>query len=194
MEVFSGLLALLLTSMIVKNVVLSQFLGMCPFLGVSKKTENAIGMGMAVLVVLTISSALAWILYTFVLVPLELTFLKTIAFIIVIASLVQLVEMVLKKFSPALYKSLGIFLPLITTNCAVLGVALLNIQNGFNFLETLFYSIGAALGFLIVLVIFSSIREKLELTNVPKAFKGLPIALITASVMSVAFMGFIGVL
>ena len=194
MEVFGGLLALLLTSMIVKNVVLNQFLGMCPFLGVSRKTENAIGMGMAVLVVLTISAALAWILYTFVLVPLELTFLKTIAFIIVIASLVQLVEMVLKKFSPGLYKSLGIFLPLITTNCAVLGVALLNIQNGYNFLETLFYSIGAALGFLIVLVIFSSIRERLELTNVPKAFKGLPIALITASVMSVAFMGFIGVL
>ena len=152
MEVFSGLLALLLTSMIVKNVVLSQFFRYVSFLGVSKKKlKMPLEWVWPVLVVLTISSALAWILYTFVLVPLELTFLKTIAFIIVIASLVQLVEMVLKKFSPALYKSLGIFLPLITTNCAVLGVALLNIQNGYNFLETLFYSIGAALGFLIVL-------------------------------------------
>lgn len=194
MKIFLCLSKLLLTGMIVKNVVLGQFLGMCSFLGISKKTKNAIGMGMTVLVVLTISSALSWVLYTFILVPLELTFLKTIAFIIVIASLVQLVEIILKKFSSMLYKSLGIFLPLITTNCAVLGIALLNIQNKYSFLETLFYSIGASLGFLIVLIIFSGIREKLELTNVPKAFKGLPIALITASIMSIAFMGFIGVL
>ena len=194
MEIFSYLLTLLLTSMVIKNVILSQFLGMCPFLGVSKKTKNAIGMGMTVLVILIISSILSWILYTFVLIPLNLIFLKTITFIITIASLVQLIEIILKRFSPTLYKSLGIFLPLITTNCAVLGIALLNIQNNYNFLETLFYSVGAALGFLMVLIIFSGIRERLELTNVPKAFKGLPIALITASIMSVAFMGFVGIL
>lgn len=194
MEVVGGLFSILLTSMIVKNVVLVKFLGMCPFLGVSKKTENAVGMGLAVLFVMILSSSLSWVLFTFVLVPLNLTFLKTITFIILIASLVQIVEIVVKKFSPTLYRALGIFLPLITTNCAVLGVALLNVQNQYSFLEALFYAIGGALGFLIVLILFSSIREKLELIDVPDSFKGIPVALMTAAFMSIAVMGFIGVL
>ena len=194
MEVVGGLFSLLLTSMIVKNVVLVKFLGMCPFLGVSKKMENAVGMGFAVLFVMILSSSLSWVLFTFVLVPLNLTFLKTIAFIILIASLVQLVEIVVKRFSPTLYRVLGIYLPLITTNCAVLGVALLNVQNKYSFFESLFYAIGGALGFLVVLILFSSIREKLELIDTPDSFKGIPVALITASFMSIVVMGFIGVL
>lgn len=188
------LFALLFTGMIVKNVVLSQFLGMCSFFGVSKKTSNALGMGFAVIVVMMISTTITWLLYTFLFVPFNLEFLNTIAFIIVIASIVQIVEMIIKKFSPGLYKALGVYLPLITTNCAVLGIALLNIQNNYNLGESLFYTLGASLGFLIVLVLYSAIREKLDLLPVPKAFKGLPVALMAASIMSVAFMGLAGIL
>lgn len=188
------LFALLFSGMIVQNVVLSQFLGMCPFLGVSKKTSNAFGMGSAVVIVLTISSIITWLIYTFLLVPFSLEFLNTIAFIMVIASIVQIVEITLRKFSPSLYKSLGVYLPLITTNCAVLGVALLNIQNQYNLLETIFYSLGASLGFMLVLILYSAIREKLDLIPVPNAFKGLPVALLAASLMSVAFMGLAGIL
>ena len=189
-----ALFALLFTGMIVKNVVLSQFLGMCPFLGVSKKTSNAVGMGLAVTIVMMISSIITWLLYTYLFIPFNLEFLKTIAFIIVIASIVQVVEMTLRKFSPALHKALGVYLPLITTNCAVLGVALLNIKNEYNLAETIFYTLGASLGFLLVLVLYSAIREKIELMPVPKAFKGLPVALIAASAMSIAFMGLAGIL
>ena len=188
------LFALLFTGMIVKNVVLSQFLGMCPFFGVSKKTSNALGIGFAVIVVMMISTTITWLLYTFLFVPFNLDFLNTIAFIIVIASIVQIVEMIIKKFSPGLYKALGVYLPLITTNCAVLGIALLNIKNDYNLAESLFYTLGASLGFLIVLVLYSAIREKLDLLPVPKAFKGLPVALMAASIMSVAFMGLAGIL
>lgn len=188
------LFALLFSGMIVNNVVLSQFLGMCPFLGVSKKTSNALGMGFAVMVVMVLSSIITWLIYTFLFVPFNLEFLNTIAFIIVIASIVQVVEMTLRKFSQPLYKALGVYLPLITTNCAILGVALLNIQNEFNLPETIFYALGSSLGFLLVLVLFSAIRERLELLPVPKAFKGLPVALLAASMMSVGFMGLAGIL
>lgn len=188
------LFTLLFTGMIVKNVVLSQFLGMCSFFGVSKKTPNALGMGFAVIVVMMISTTITWLLYTFLFVPFNLDFLNTIAFIIVIASIVQIVEMIIKKFSSGLYKALGVYLPLITTNCAVLGIALLNIKNDYNLAESLFYTLGASLGFLIVLILYSAIREKLDLLPVPKAFKGLPVALMAASIMSVAFMGLAGIL
>lgn len=190
----TALFVLLFTGMIVKNVILAQFLGLCSFFGVSKKSSNALGMGLAVLVVMTISTILTWLLYTYLLVPFQLEFLNTIAFIIVIAAIVQMVEMIIRKFSPSLYKALGVYLPLITTNCAVLGIALLNIQNGFNLAESIFYSVGASLGFIIVLVLFSAIRERLEMLPVPKAFKGLPVALLAASLMSVAFMGLAGIL
>lgn len=190
----TALFVLLFTGMIVKNVILSQFLGLCSFFGVSKKSSNALGMGLAVLAVMTLATLFTWLLSTFLLIPFQLEFLNTIAFIIVIASIVQVVEVILKKFLPSLHKSLGVYLPLITTNCAVLGVALLNIQNGYNLAESLFYSVGASIGFIIVIVLFSAIRERLELLPVPKAFKGLPIALMAASLMSVAFMGLSGIL
>ncbi|QRN86337.1 electron transport complex subunit RsxA [Clostridia bacterium] len=184
--------AMIISAMLVSNIVLSQFLGVCPFLGVSKKVESAVGMGMAVVFVMTIASAISWLVYHFILVHYGLEYLKTIAFILVIASLVQFVEMVIRKFSPGLYKSLGVYLPLITTNCAVLGIALLNIQNGFNFLETVVNGAANALGFTLALVLFAGLRERVDEMDVPAALAGTPISLIIASIMSIAFLGFTG--
>ena len=184
---------ILFTAALVNNFVLSQFMGICPFLGVSKKVETAAGMGGAVVFVITIASLCTSILYNYVLVPAQLEYLNTIVFILVIAALVQFVEMVLKKMMPALYKSLGVYLPLITTNCAVLGVALLSVQNEYGVLESVVNGIGASLGFLLAIVLMAGIREKLENSNIPEAFKGTPIVLITAGLMAIAFCGFGGV-
>lgn len=188
-----SIFTILFTAALVNNFVLSQFMGICPFLGVSKKVETAAGMGGAVLFVITIASLCTSALYNYLLVPFELEYLNTIVFILVIAALVQFVEMVLKKMMPALYKSLGVYLPLITTNCAVLGVALLSVQNEYNVLESVVNGIGASLGFLIAIVLMAGIREKLENSNIPEAFKGTPIVLITAGLMAIAFCGFGGV-
>ncbi len=190
----SSLLMIAISAALVNNVVLSQFLGLCPFLGVSKKTKTATGMGLSVIFVITISSAFASVIYNYILVPLEMTYLNTIVFILVIAALVQLVEMVLKKKSPALYESLGVYLPLITTNCAVLGVAIINVQKEYGILESIINGFGIAVGFTIAIVIMAGIREKIEYNDVPEAFKGMPIVLITAGLMSIAFMGFAGLL
>ena len=184
---------ILFTAALVNNFVLSQFMGICPFLGVSKKLETAAGMGGAVVFVITIASLCTSILYNYLLVPAQLEYLNTIVFILVIAALVQFVEMVLKKMMPALYKSLGVYLPLITTNCAVLGVALLSVQNEYGVLESVVNGIGASLGFLLAIVLMAGIREKLENSNIPEAFKGTPIVLITAGLMAIAFCGFGGV-
>ena len=188
------LLLILVASAIVNNVVLSQFLGLCPFLGVSKKINTAAGMGGAVIGVITISSAICSLIYDFILVPLDLTYLNTIVFILVIAALVQFVEMFLKKTSPALYEALGVYLPLITTNCAVLGIALTNVQNGYNFIESVVAGFGTAVGFTIAIVIMAGIRERIEFTDVPESFQGMPIVLLTAGLMSIAFFGFAGIL
>lgn len=188
-----SLFTILFTAALVNNFVLSQFLGICPFLGVSKKVETAAGMGGAVLFVITISSVITSVLYNFLLVPNDLQYLNTIVFILVIAALVQFVEMVLKKMMPALYKSLGVYLPLITTNCAVLGVALLSVQNDYTILESVVNGIGASIGFFLAIVLMAGIREKLETSNIPKPFKGTPIVLITAGLMAIAFCGFGGV-
>ena len=188
------LLLIAIGSAIVNNVVLSQFLGLCPFLGVSKKVETAAGMGAAVLFVITIASAVTNLIYTFLLVPTDLTYLNTIVFILVIAALVQFVEMVLKKSMPALYESLGVFLPLITTNCAVLGTALTNVQNDYSFIASVVNGIGISLGFLIAIVILAGIREKMEYNNIPESFKGMPITLLTAGLMAIAFFGFSGLI
>lgn len=178
--------------MLVSNVVLSQFLGICPFLGVSKKVETAAGMGIAVTFVITIASMITYPIYYFILVPLGLEYLQTIAFILIIAALVQFVEMVLKKFMPPLYESLGVYLPLITTNCAVLGVAINNITNECNFIESVVTGLFTAIGFLIAIVILASIREHIEFNDIPKSFQGTPIVLVTASLMAIAFCGFAG--
>ncbi|MBE5926526.1 MAG: electron transport complex subunit RsxA [Lachnospiraceae bacterium] len=190
----SSLLIIAIGSAFVNNVVLSQFLGLCPFLGVSKKIKTAAGMGGAVIFVITISSALASLIYNYILVPLDMIYLNTIVFILVIAALVQLVEMVLKKKSPALYKSLGVYLPLITTNCAVLGVALINVQKEYGFIESVVNGFSTALGFTIAIVIMAGLRERIEYNDIPQAFKGMPIVLITAGLMSIAFMGFAALL
>ena len=187
-----ALLLTLLTTALINNVVLSQFLGLCPFLGVSKNVKTAAGMGAAVIFVITLSSALTSILYDHVLVPLELTYMETIVFILVIAALVQLVEMVLKKVSRGLYTALGVYLPLITTNCAVLGVALTNVQNGNNFVESVVTGFGTAAGFAIAIIIMAGLREKMAHNDVPKAFRGMPIVLVTAGLMAIAFSGFSG--
>ena len=186
------LLIIAIGSALVNNVVLSQFLGLCPFLGVSKKVETAAGMGCAVLFVITLSSAVTSVIYKFVLVPTHLEYLKTIVFIIVIAALVQFVEMFLKKAMPALYSSLGVFLPLITTNCAVLGTVLTSVQNNYSILESIVYGFAVSVGFLLSICIMAGIREKIEYNDVPKAFQGMPIVLITAGLMAIAFMGFSG--
>jgi electron transport complex protein RnfA len=188
----AGLLIILISAIFVNNFVLARFLGICPFLGVSKKVETALGMGMAVTFVLTVASAVTWLVQNFVLVPLGVEYLQTIAFILVIASLVQLVEMVVQKTSPVLYQSLGIFLPLITTNCAVLGLAVLNIQKDYSFLEAVVFAVGAAIGFTLALVLFAGLRERLDLCPVPEAFRGTAIAMVTAGLLSLAFMGFAG--
>ena len=187
-----NLFVIMISSMLVSNVVLSQFLGICPFLGVSKKVETAAGMGAAVTFVITIASAITYPIYYFILVPLGLAYLETIAFILIIAALVQFVEMVLKKFMPPLYEALGVYLPLITTNCAVLGVALNNITNGCSFIESVVTGLFTALGFLVAIVILASIRERIEYNDIPDSFKGTPIVLVTASLMAIAFCGFAG--
>ena len=183
---------LFVASVLVNNFVLSRFLGICPFLGVSKKIETAVGMGLAVVFVMTVASVVTWLVQHYLLEPLHLGYLQTIAFILVIASLVQLVEMVIQYASPALYQALGIFLPLITTNCAVLGIAVLNIQQDHTLVEAIVFSIGGSLGFTLALVLFSGIREQLELADVPGAFRGTAVALVTAGMLSLAFMGFAG--
>ena len=177
---------------LVNNIVLSRFLGLCPFLGVSKKTSTAVGMGTAVVVVITLSSMITFAINKFLLVPLELEYLRTIVFIIIIAALVQSIEIILKKKIPSLYKALGVYLPLITTNCAVLGVAIDSAQKGYNFLETVIFAVGTAVGFLIAIVLMAGIRERIEHNNIPKSVQGLPIVLITAALMAIAFNGFSG--
>ncbi len=179
---------------LVNNFVLSQFLGICPFLGVSKKVETALGMGIAVAFVMTLASASTYFVYNFFLVPFEIEFLYNIAFILIIASLVQLVEMFIKKSSPTLYQALGIFLPLITTNCAVLGVTVLNKDSGYNLVQSVVSGLGAAFGFTLAIVLFAGIREKIAKNNVPAIFQGLPIALISASLMAIVFLGFAGLI
>ncbi len=183
---------LLLGTVLVNNVVLVKFLGLCPFMGVSKQVDSAIGMGMATTFVLTLTSVLTWLLDALILQPLDLGFLRLLSFIVVIAAVVQFTEMVIKKVSPALYQVLGIFLPLITTNCAVLGVSLLNVQQEHNFIQSTLYGFGSAAGFSLVLVIFAGLRERMSIAQVPVAFAGLPIAFVVAGLLSLAFMGFAG--
>lgn len=189
-----NLLLIIVSSALVSNVVLSQFLGLCPFLGVSKKVETAGGMGAAVIFVITVASLVASLIYKFILDPLGLSYLQTIVFILVIAALVQFVEMFLKKVMPPLYESLGVFLPLITTNCAVLGVALNNVQDGYGIIESIVNGFGTAVGFTIAIVILAGIREKLEYNDIAPSFQGMPIALVSAGLMAIAFFGFSGVI
>ena len=188
------LLVILIASSLVNNVVLSQFLGLCPFLGVSKKTETATGMGVAVIFVITLASAVAGAIYQFVLVPFDIAYLQTIVFILVIAALVQFVEMFLKKFIPGLYQSLGVYLPLITTNCAVLGVALTNVQKNYGILTGVVNGFATAVGFTMSIVMLAGIREKLTYNDIPESFQGMPIVLVTAGLMAIAFCGFSGLL
>lgn len=188
----TSLIFIIITTALVNNVVLSQFLGICSFLGVSKSIKNSAALGVAVIFVITIASAVANLLHTFILKPLDLEYLNTIVFILVIAALVQVVEMFLKKSSPGIYRALGIFLPLITTNCAVLGVALTNVQDEYNFVQSVTAGFGTAVGYTIAIVLLASIRERISQTDLPKPFRGAPIVLLTAALMSIAFMGFSG--
>lgn len=188
------LLVILIASSLVNNVVLSQFLGLCPFLGVSRKTNTATGMGVAVIFVITLASAVAGAIYQYILRPLDITYLQTIVFILVIAALVQFVEMFLKKFIPSLYQSLGVYLPLITTNCAVLGVALTNVQKEYGILTGIVNGFATAVGFTVSIVILAGIREKLRHNDIPESFQGMPIVLVTAGLMAIAFCGFSGLL
>lgn len=188
------LILILLAGVFVNNYILSQFLGICPFLGVSKKVETAAGMGIAVIFVITLACAATYLVYYLILVPFHIEYLYTIAFILVIAALVQFVEMFIKKSSPALYQALGVYLPLITTNCAVLGVAVSNMQSGYNFIESLVAGIGGAGGFTLAIILFAGIRERIEYNDIPKTFEGFPIALIGAGLMSVSFLGFSGLI
>ena len=188
-----NLVLLFLSIVLVNNVITSQFLGICPFLGVSKKVDTAVGMGVAVTFVLTLASVITYFIQM-LLVKTGTEYLQTIAFILVIASIVQFVEMVIKKMSPSLYQALGVFLPLITTNCAVLGIAIVNIDKGYNLIETIINGCGAGIGFTLAIVIFAGIRERLELSDIPEAFKGFPITLISAGLMSIAFLGFTGLI
>ena len=192
MQTFAALVALSLNAILIENFIFSKFLGICPFLGVSKKTNTAVGMGCAGIFTMTLASALTYVVYRFILVPAGLEYLKTIAFIIVIASLVQFIEMFLQKSLPSLYSALGIYLPLITTNCAVLGVALLNITNEYNFLFSVVYGFTAGVGFLLAIVLLSLVRERIEYCDIPEPFRGFPIALIASGLLSIAFMGFSG--
>ena len=189
---FFIMMTILVSAILVDNFVLAKFMGICPFLGVSKKIDSALGMSAAVTFVMVMASAVTFPIYQ-ILNKYELGYLKTVAFILVIATFVQLLEIVLKKFMPPLYKSLGVYLPLITTNCAVLGVTVLNIDNGYNFLQSLVNALGAGLGFTLALILFSGVRQKMENTDIPKAFKGLPITLIAAAILAVSFVGFSGV-
>ena len=192
MEQITNLLAITLGAILANNFIFSQFLGICPFLGVSKKVDTAVGMGIAVTFVMGLASAITWAVNQFILVPFDLGYMQTVAFILVIAALVQFIEMFLQKSMPSLYTALGVYLPLITTNCAVLGVALLNIQNNYNFISSVVYGITGGLGFLLAIVLFASIRERLVFADYPKSFDGFPIALVTAGLMALAFMGFSG--
>ncbi len=186
------LFLIIISTVFVNNFVLARFLGLCPFMGVSRKIETATGMGMAVVFVMTVASAVTWNIQSFILNPFGLEYLQTIMFILVIASLVQFVEMFVRKASPELYQSLGIFLPLITTNCAVLGVAILTVQKGLNFIATITFAFGSSIGFTLALVLMAGIRERMEMADVPKPFKGTAVAFITAGLLSLAFMGFSG--
>ena len=190
----TDVLLMMMSAILVENFIFSKFYGCCPFLGVSDSPDKALGMGMAVTFVMTLSSAVTWAVYYLLLLPYELTYLKTVAFILVIAALVQLIEMFLRKFVPALYSSLGIYLPLITTNCAVLGVTILNIDSGYDYVHSLINSLGAGLGFLLAMVMFAGVRERLESADIPKSLRGLPITLVAASIVSVSFLGFQGLL
>ena len=194
MSEVKDLLVILISSSLVSNVVLSQFLGLCPFLGVSKKTNTAAGMGVSVIFVITLASAVAGLMYKFILVPLHIEYLQTICFILVIAALVQFVEMFLKKAMPALYEALGVYLPLITTNCAVLGVALTNVQKEYGILAGIVNGFATAAGFTISIIILAGIREKIEHNDFPESFKGMPMVLVTAGLMAIAFCGFSGLL
>ncbi len=193
MELFKSLIVILLSSVLVNNYVLSRFLGICPFLGVSKKLNQALGMGASVTAVMLLATAVTWPIQHFILDRLGLGYMQTIIFILVIAALVQMLELLLKKFSPALHKGLGVYLPLITTNCAVLGVAINNITDGFGFLESLVSSLGCGLGFLLAMVLFAGMRSRIDENEVPKFFRGLAVTLIAASFISLAFMGFAGI-
>lgn len=193
MEMTKGLLAILLAAILTNNYILAKFLGICPFLGVSKKLSTATGMSAAVIFVMALATAVTYPINKFLLVQFDLEYLQTIVFILVIAALVQLVEIILKKYMPALYNALGIYLPLITTNCAVLGVVILNIDSGYNFAESMFNSVGAGLGFMLAMVMFSGIRERMESNDIPKFLQGLPITLIAASLVAVSFLGFTGI-
>ena len=192
MDQIYQLLAIMLGAILANNFIFSQFLGICPFLGVSKKVDTAVGMGIAVTFVMGLASAVCFLVNNYVLIPLGLGYMQTVAFILVIASLVQFIEMFLQKSMPSLYTALGVYLPLITTNCAVLGVVLLNVQNNYNFISSVVYGITGGLGFLLAIVLFASIRERLVFAEYPKAFEGFPIALVTAGLMALAFMGFSG--
>ena len=192
MKVFLSLFTIALNAILAENFILVKFMGICPFMGVSKRSDTALGMGLAVTFVMGLASAATWAVNEFLLVPLNLAYMQTLVFILVIAALVQLVEMFLQKSVPSLYQALGIYLPLITTNCAVLGVALLNIQKSYNFIESLFYGVTGGIGFTVAILLFSSVRERLEDCDCPKAFKGFPIALISAGLLALAFMGFSG--
>jgi len=184
---------IIISTVFVNNIVLAQFLGICPFLGVSNRISTSVGMSGAVLFVMTLATIVTWIIYTMILIPLGIQFMQTITYILVIAALVQMVEIILKKVSPSLYQALGVFLPLITTNCAILGVAILVIQKEYNLMESLVFAIGNAVGFGLTLVLFAGIREQLDLTNVPSGMKGVPVSLIVAGLMALAFMGFAGI-
>ncbi len=186
-------LLIFISAIFVNNIILSQFLGICPFLGVSKKIDTALGMGAAVAFVITLATVVTWLVQIYVLNPLGLQYLQTLAFILIIAALVQMVEIILKKVSPALYQALGIFLPLITTNCAVLGVAILVIQKDFDLIQSVVYAFSTSLGFALALIVFAGIREQLDLVKIPKGMQGMAIAMVTAGLLSLAFMGFSGV-
>ena len=189
-----SVLSIMFAAIVSQNIVLSQYQGICPFLGVSKKMSSAVGMGFAVIFVMAISAVFTWLIYNFILLPLELDYLYTMAFILVIASLVQMTEIILKKYSPTLYSALGVYLPLITTNCAVLGVALTNVQKEYNFIQSVFNGIGIAVGFTIAIVMLAGVREKIEGNDIPYSFQGMPIVLITSGLMAIAFFGFSGLI
>ena len=193
MELFRNLMYILVTSVLVENVVLAKFLGCCPFLGVSKKLDSAVGMSSAVIFVMLMATAVTWPIYTYLLAPNGLEYLQTIVFILVIAALVQMLEFILKKYMKSLYKALGVYLPLITTNCAVLGCTLLNLENHYNFLESLVNALGSGLGFMLAMVLFAGVRSKMESVEFPKSFQGIPITLVAASIVSMSFMGFASV-
>ena len=192
MSANATIIEIVLSAILINNVIFSQFLGCCPFLGCSSKLDTAAGMGLAVIFVMGLASAICWIVNEYILVPLGLAFLNTLAFILVIASLVQFVEMFLKKSVPSLYSALGIYLPLITTNCAVLGVVLLNVQNNYNFIESVVYGVTGGLGFMLAIVLFASVRERIQCSDYPECFEGFPICLVSAGLVALAFMGFSG--